>query len=239
MKPTLSTDKIKKLIIFGLEDFADIAYEYFTADSDFEVVGFTAHERFKSSEYKFGIPVYDFETISSSIDPAEHYIFVAITYQDLNRTRETILASAKNIGFTPASYVSSFAFVWKNVTLGEHVFIFENNTIQPFVTIESNVVLWSGNHIGHHSIIGESCFITSHVVISGWVRVGHHCFIGVNSTVANGISIGSYNWINSSCHINQDTAESLFYVEPQTENKPLNITALNRALARKSQVRDS
>jgi UDP-3-O-[3-hydroxymyristoyl] glucosamine N-acyltransferase len=69
--------------------------------------------------------------------------------------------------------------------------VFENNVIQPFVTVGSNVVLWSGNHIGHHSRIGDDCFISSHVVISGFVNVGTACFLGVNSTVANNVNIGS------------------------------------------------
>ena len=32
-------------------------------------------------------------------------------------------------------------------------------------------MLWSGNHIGHHTTIDDHCFITSHVVISGNVNV--------------------------------------------------------------------
>ena len=31
-----------KLLIFGLDDFADIAYEYFTYDSDYTVIWFCA-----------------------------------------------------------------------------------------------------------------------------------------------------------------------------------------------------
>ena len=38
-------NKVRKLVIFGIEDFADIAYEYFTHDSEYEVVGFTVTKR--------------------------------------------------------------------------------------------------------------------------------------------------------------------------------------------------
>ena len=79
---------------------------------------------------------------------------------------------------TPASYVSPRAFVWRNVKLGEHCFIFENNVLQPFVNIGDNVVLWSGNHIGHHSKIGDHCFVSSHVVVSGFCDIGANCFLG-------------------------------------------------------------
>ena len=55
--------------------------------------------------------------------------------------------------------------------------------MQPFVRIGSNVTLWSGNHIGHDSTVGDHCFISSHVVVSGHVEIGRNCFIGVNATL--------------------------------------------------------
>ena len=54
--------------------------------------------------------------------------------------------------------------------MGDNCFIFEDNTVQPFVTLGNNLVLWSGNHIGHHSTLRDHCFISSHVVISGFCR---------------------------------------------------------------------
>jgi acyl-[acyl carrier protein]--UDP-N-acetylglucosamine O-acyltransferase len=65
----------------------------------------------------------------------------------------------------------------------------ENNTIQPFVTIGDNVILWSGNHIGHHSIIEDHVFLTSHVVLSGHCRVKQKAYLGVNCTIRDGLII--------------------------------------------------
>jgi carbonic anhydrase/acetyltransferase-like protein (isoleucine patch superfamily) len=55
----------------------------------------------------------------------------------------------------------------------------------------SNVVLWSGNHIGHHSVIQDNVFVASHAVISGYCDIGKNCFVGVNATIANNIRIGA------------------------------------------------
>jgi acetyltransferase-like isoleucine patch superfamily enzyme len=33
------------------------------------------------------------------------------------------------------------------------------------------VTLWSGNYVGHHSIIEDDVFIASHVVVSGGVTI--------------------------------------------------------------------
>jgi hypothetical protein len=41
------------LIIFGTENFADIAFEYFTHDSNYEVVAFTVDKAYQKKNVKF------------------------------------------------------------------------------------------------------------------------------------------------------------------------------------------
>ncbi|MEY3850924.1 MAG: hypothetical protein RJA38_1365 [Bacteroidota bacterium] len=179
-----------KLVIFGNTEFAEIAYEYFTHDSEYDVVAFCVHREYINKSEIFGLPLVAFEDIAELYAPSEHAFFAACVYTKLNRLRTQVYLEAKALGYEIASYVSSYAFIWRNVKLGEHVFIFEDNTLQPFTEIGNNVVLWSGNHIGHHSKVDDNCFISSHVVISGGVTVGKNCFLGVNSTVNNAVSIG-------------------------------------------------
>lgn len=225
---------MKPLIIFGLEDFADIAYEYFTFDSDYTVVGFAAHRRYVTEKTKFGLPVFAFENITDFLNPSHHSIFIAVTYRQMNLLRKQILRDAIKLGFAPASYISSRSFVWKNVKVGDHCFIFENNTIQPFCEIGINSILWSGNHIGHHSRIGNNVFISSQVVISGWVEIGDNCFLGVNSTYANGVKIGESSWINAHSLVNSDVTSLQFVVQPESERKTLDVSRLEKRLSQKS-----
>jgi sugar O-acyltransferase (sialic acid O-acetyltransferase NeuD family) len=182
--------KEKKLIILGDSSFAEIAYEYFTHDSPYEVVAFSVEKKFLHKKELFGLPIVPFEELAEYYNPTAHSIFAAIVYTQLNRLRTRLYQKAKSQGFAVASYISSRAFIWKNCQIGEHCFIFEDNVIQPFVAIGDNVILWSGNHIGHHSIIKNNCFIASHVVISGHCEIGENCFFGVNSTVGNQVIIG-------------------------------------------------
>ena len=184
-------EKKHKLIIVGNTAFAEIAYEYFTHDSGYEVVAFSVEKDYLKQDTLFDLPVVPFETLETLYPSSEHKFFVAATYTQMNALRARLYTQAKQKGYLPASYISSHAFVWRNCQIGEHCFIFEDNTVQPFVKIGNNVVLWSGNHIGHHSTIKDHCFVSSHVVISGFVQVGESCFFGVNSTVANNITIGN------------------------------------------------
>lgn len=183
-------EKKHKLIIIGDSAFAEIAYEYFTHDSEFEVVAFSVEREYMKRDELFGVPVVPFETLEERFAPEEHFFYAAMVYTQGNKLRERLYRSAKEKGYKAASYVSSRCFVWRNVEVGEHCFIFEDNTVQPFVRIGDDVVLWSGNHIGHHSTIKSHCFISSHVVISGFCQIGERCFMGVNSTVGNNITIG-------------------------------------------------
>ena len=182
-------DRKHKLIIVGDTAFAEIAYEYFTYDSEYQVVAFSVEQAYLKRDTLFGLPVVPFETLELRCAPGDHSYFVAATYTDSNRLRSRLYQQAKEKGYAPASYISSQAFVWRNCEIGEHCFVFEDNTVQPFVRIENNVVLWSGNHIGHHSLIKSHCFVSSHVVVSGFCEIGEYCFMGVNSTVANNITI--------------------------------------------------
>lgn len=184
-------DKKQKLVVIGDSLFAEIAYEYFTYDSDYKVVAFSVERDYIKRDSLFGLPIIPFETLETVYAPVDHKFYAANVYTQGNKLRTRLYQQAKTKGFSPASYISSHAFVWRNVSVGEHCFIFEDNTVQPFVKIGNNVVLWSGNHIGHHSTIKNNVFFSSHVVLSGVCTVGENCFMGVNSTVANNIKIGN------------------------------------------------
>ena len=180
----------KNLIIVGDSAFAEIAFEYFTVDSDYRVVAFAVEQKYRKRDSLLDVPVVDLENLEARFAPAQHSFFAATVYTEANRLRARLYRTMKDKGFAAASYVSPQAFVWRNAKIGEHCFIFENNVVQPFTEIGDNVILWSGNHIGHHSRIGSHCFISSHVVISGFVTVGEYCFMGVNAAVGNNIAIG-------------------------------------------------
>jgi sugar O-acyltransferase (sialic acid O-acetyltransferase NeuD family) len=201
-----------KLIIIGDGETAEIAYEYFTYDSKFKVVAFSVEKAYLKKETLFGLPVVPFEDIQNLYDPKKYKLFVAISFTELNRARTRLYRRAKEKGYQLASYVSSHAFVWRNVVIGENCFIFENNTLQYHVKIGNNVTLWSGNHIGHRSIISDNCFISSQVTVSGFCKIEESCFIGVNAAIAPSVKIAKDCVIGAGAVVLQSTFEGLVYV---------------------------
>ena len=211
----------EKLVIVGGSDmeFAEIAFEYFTYDSQLEVVGFSVERkgvrkslRFMTSPKLRGVPVVPFQELEAFYSSSDTKIFVAVTYTSLNRPRTRLYEEVRKKGFNVVSYVSSKSFVWRNVKIGQNTFIFENNVIQYNSEIGNNVILWSGNHIGHRSKIGDNCYISSHVVVSGFCEVGENCFLGVNSCVADRVKIARDCIIGAGAVVIKDTEEGKVYV---------------------------
>lgn len=179
----------RPVVIVGAGENADIAYEYFTHDSPREVVAFAVQAEYRQGDRHLDLPLVDLETIEEHYPPDTFDAFVAVSSTQLNRVRQRLFDDVKARGYTCASYVSSRAFVWHNVTIGENVMVFEGNVLQHHVEVGDDVVLWSGNHVGHRTRIGAHAFIASHVVISGFCTVGEYSFLGVNASVADGITI--------------------------------------------------
>ena len=201
-----------KLVIVGDGETAELAYEYFTHDSAHEVVAFSVEREYATKEELFGLPIVPFEEVEQLFPAAEYSAFVAISYTKLNRVRTRLYQETKRKGYEIVSYVSSKAFVWHNVEIGENCFILENNVLQYAVRVSNNVVMWSGNHVGHQTVIRQNAFVSSHVVISGYCDVGENCFLGVNSCIANNVKIAQDCLIGMGAVINKDTEERKVYV---------------------------
>lgn len=203
--------KTKKAVIFGSSGQAEVMAYLLEADSEYEVVAFTSTSDYINSRTIYNKPFVPFETIETTFSPDEYEMHIAIGYQQNNRVREKFYYQAKEKKYKLLTYISSKATNYAK-SIGDNCFIFEDNTIQPFVEIGNNCILWSGNHIGHHSVIADHVFISSHVVISGHCKIKDHCFIGVNSTLRDGITIEQDTVLGAGCLIVKDTLPNQTYI---------------------------
>lgn len=218
----------KPLIIFGTGYIGQLAHFYFSTQSGYEIVAFTVDSAYLNESTFCGHPVIPFEEISRQYAPDQYELFIALSYSKLNAIRKEKYLAAKAIGYRLASFISSRATVLNNWNIGENCFIFEDNTIQPFVTIGNNVTLWSGNHIGHHSTIKDHCFIASHVVISGGVEIGEQCFIGVNAALRDHITVGDRCVIGAGALLLTDAEPEGVYAGQATERSNIPSTRLRK-----------
>jgi sugar O-acyltransferase (sialic acid O-acetyltransferase NeuD family) len=206
-----------RLVIFGTGDIARLAHFYFTRDSEHEVAAFTVDAEYRRGDSFEGLPLVETGAVVSAYPPDQYAMFVAISYAKMNRIRASKYDQMKGAGYRLVSYVSSRCSYLTDTPPGDNCFILEDNTIQPFVKIGNNVTLWSGNHIGHDSVIEDHCFITSHVVISGNVKVRPYCFIGVNATIRNSIEIAPATLVGAGAVIMKSTQPNGVYMPLRAE----------------------
>lgn len=206
-----------EIVIFGGGETGLLAYEYFTHDSEHKVVAFAMDKDYITENEIYNLPVIDIEEVSIKYPSTKYKGFVAASSTKLNRVRRNLYLRIKAMGYDLVSYISSKAFVWNNVKIGDNCFILEDNTLQPFTQVGNNVVMWSGNHLGHRSIIKDHCFIASHCVISGFCEIGSNTFIGVNATLENDVKIGEDNFIGAGALVRKNTDDKIFLQEAVTE----------------------
>ena len=133
----------KNVVIFGCNDTAALAKFYLLHDTNYKPVAFTVDASYLKNDSYEDLPVVSFENIEKNYPPQYFDLFAPI---HSNQLRENKFQEGIKKGYNFISYVSSKATCWGKI--GINCFVLEDNTIQPFVEIEDNCILWSGNHGG-------------------------------------------------------------------------------------------
>jgi sugar O-acyltransferase (sialic acid O-acetyltransferase NeuD family) len=196
-----------ELLIFGTAEIASLARFYFEHDTEHRVVAFTVDDAFVQEPTLERLPVVPWSEAVARFPPSRHPMHVALSYRGLNGLRQAKFDQAVAAGYTLVSYVCSRSVTWPGLAIGRNCFILENQTIQPTVRIGDNVMLWSGNHIGHGTHIADHAYLASHVVVSGHCRIGPRAFIGVNATIRDFATIGARAFIAMGALVTRDVAD--------------------------------
>lgn len=208
---------MKDLVIFGAGQIAEVIHYYFTQEAGRRVVAFSVDAEYLTVEKLLGLQVVSFENLNAVHPPETHEIFVAMSFRQVNKARQTKVREAEAKGYTLASHISPRAVAWSQFKLHPNTIIMENNVIQPYVSVGRNVIMWSGNHVGHHSSICDNCFIASHAVISGGVVIGAGTFVGVNATIRDNVRIGEHNVLGAGTLILSDTPDNAVFMGHATD----------------------
>jgi sugar O-acyltransferase (sialic acid O-acetyltransferase NeuD family) len=212
--------KLKKVVVFGISDFASQVSFYLKNDSEFEVVAYTVDKEYNKTKVFLDLPVVDFEEVQNNYPPSEFAMFVAVGYHKLNSTREIKFNQAKAKGYQLISYICSRNSFWNDLEVGENCFIMEGNTFMQNIKIADNAIIAIGNKIGHDSIIEENCFITSNVMIGGFCTIKRNTFIGMSVVVKDKITIGERNILGAGAILLKNTKDGSSFLTKSTSLTP-------------------
>jgi sugar O-acyltransferase (sialic acid O-acetyltransferase NeuD family) len=210
-------NSVKPVLIFGAGQVAQVFNGYLSRNHlrpDAHVVD-ASH--WQPNTWIGETPVCAFEQVGRvTFTPPENSLFVVgMSYKGLNRPRAEKYQAMLGRGFRPLTFVHPMCA--KNYkSIGHGSFVMDLNVMQDGVEIGENCILWSGNHVGHHTKIGNHVFIASHAVISGDCEIGDRCFIGVNATIADGVKVGADCFIGPNALITQDCEPEGVYVAERT-----------------------
>ena len=203
------------IVIIGVGETAELASDYFSHDSDYMVRCFAAEKKYLERHPGIneidGCPVVSVEELPKLFPVQWNSAFVAMGYGRLNHDRARMYHMVKSMGYKMVSYVSSHAFVGRNVHIGDNCFVLEHNVLQRNVRLGNDVVLWSGNHIGHRSVIEDHVFLSSHVAVSGYCRIGRYSFLGINTCLGDGISVAENCFVGGGVAVMKDTDAGRIY----------------------------
>jgi acetyltransferase-like isoleucine patch superfamily enzyme len=178
------------IVVFGAGQIAEVAKVYLDAHSADRIVGFTVDAAFRKSDTFLGLPLVAWEELEQRFPPGSVQLLGPLSYRKLNEFRRDRHLEGKARGYAFTSFIHPASLVYAT-EVGENCFILEANVIQPFVRIGAGVMMWSGNHIGHHVEIGDYCFLSTHVGLGSGVRLGERCFLSGKVGIDSDVEIGA------------------------------------------------
>jgi sugar O-acyltransferase (sialic acid O-acetyltransferase NeuD family) len=221
-------DQMKRVIIFGNGQIADIIFDYFSKNPNIQVDGFCVHDKFKNKQKYRGKPLIKISDLKKNYPPKKYLVHVALSYSDNNCTRMKVFNQIKKMGYKFANYIDQNQTISTNTKIGQNVVILDGNSIQPYSQIKDNVYIWSGCIIGHHSIIKSHSWITSGANIGGNSEIGEKTFVGLNATVGNMVKVGNDCFIGANALVTKNLKNKKVCIESDTKLFSSNINDFKR-----------
>lgn len=184
------------IVLFGAGQIAEVAKVYIDRHGTDRIVGFTVDAEYAHSDSFHGLPLVPWEELERRFPPREVKILGPLSFRRMNEFRRDRHLEGLARGYEFASFIHPNSHIYTD-EIGDNCFILENNVIQPFVKIGRGVMMWSGNHVGHHVTIGDYCFFASQVGIAGASIIGERCYLAGKAGVEMGVTIGAGSYIGS------------------------------------------
>lgn len=202
---------MKKVIIFGIDQFAELLTHFLEQEKKYEIAAYTVERPYidtlsiqRNKAVGYNYLVVPFDEIEKHCPPEQYEMFICIGYNKMNNTRKRIFEEAAARGYRILSYIHPTATVLTE-DIGEGTIVMERAVIGAFVKMGKGNVFWADAHVAHHTVIGDFNFFTISTAVAGNISIGNNCFFGNNCTIKNGIRIADYSLIGAGCYVSRST----------------------------------
>ena len=206
---------MKKVVIFGLEQFAEMIYKLLREDGR-EIAAFCLDEAYINGvTEKLGLPVVAFEKLEEYYPSSEYAIIFCIGYTDMNRLREKRIKQARERGYEVLGYCNPTAII-QTEDIGEANIFMEGCVIGQGVKIGEGNIFWPASHVAHHTVVENYNFFTISCAVAGNTKINNYCVFGNNCTVKNRVEIGEGTLVGAGAYIAHSTEPWSVYVPPRS-----------------------
>ena len=203
---------MKKVILAGNAVTAEILHAYLAADARYTVVGAVVDDAYVESGTLEGVPCVGISQVTAAYAPGEHVVVMAMGYDNLNRSRQSVFERLQSMGYAMETYVHPDARVYTTHAIGQGSVVLPGATLEPFVTLGANSMIWCNVTLAHHSTVEDHCWVASGSVLSGQAVVRRNSFVGVNATIVNKVEIGEYNIVGGGALMTKCTKPSAVHL---------------------------
>lgn len=208
---------MKKIILAGNAITANILSVYLSQDSRYQIEGLIVDDAFLGSGGVDGLKTLPLSLAQETFNPKNYAVIMAMGYNDLNRSRESIFHRIKGMGYQIETYIHPDAKVFTTNPIGEGAIVLPSAVIEPHVSLGTNSMVWANVTLAHHSAVAENCWIASGAVVSGGATIGRNSFIGVNATIVNEVVVGEYGIVGAGALITKNTKASSVHLARSAE----------------------
>lgn len=206
---------MKKIIIFGTGDFADILAAKLEENSDNIIVGYTLNKKYIVSAYYKDRKLLPFEELNEIIKPNECSLYLGVIGKGMFEERERLFYEIVQKGYNIANYISPCAHV-KTPNIGTGNIIMENVVIEKHCQIGNGNIIWPNVVMPHHNQIGNFNNISPSVSFSGFSKIGSRCFIGNNASLNNSVTVNDCALVGGGVFVSENLDKYKVLVSPRS-----------------------
>lgn len=202
---------MKKFIVYGAGDFADIVTNLIEDVLKREVISYVVNDDIYAFNNHNGKPVVKLDDVVNLYPPNDYSAVIGFIGNDMRTSREKAFEAFFEMGYDLENLIHPTAAV-SSAKLGKGNIILANSFIAFNSSIGNGNIVWQLAAIGYNNVIGSYNNISPHVSTSGNVTVGNHCFLGNNSTYKNKVIVSDYTLVGANAYISHDTLPYGVYV---------------------------
>jgi len=186
----------KEIILIGGGGHCKSVIDVIETEGKFQISGIIDIPEKKGSEV-FGYPIIgtddDIEALAKKIGN----FFITLGFVNPDNKRFELYSKVKRMNIMLPVIVSPFAYVAKDVKIGEGSIIMHHVLLNRNCEIGANCIINNKALIEHDAIVENHCHIATAAVINGGVKVGQKSFVGSGAVTKQNVIIPHNSFIKA------------------------------------------